>query len=213
MLTGSLYIISAPSGAGKTSMISELIKQNAGIKVAISHTTRPIRRGEENGKHYHFTTLKDFKSKIEQAHFLEYAEVFGNYYGTSNQAINDQLESDHDVILEIDWQGAQQVRKLRPDAISIFILPPSVDELEQRLCGRKQDSEEVIKTRVKQSCDDICHSNEFDYIIINDDFDNAVQDLASIFKCNNLRLANQQQRHREFLATVAKAASAHNSSE
>ncbi len=205
MSTGSLYIISAPSGAGKTSLINELIKQDAGVKVAISHTTRPMRPGEENGKHYHFSAIEDFKSKIEQAHFLEYAEVFGNYYGTSNQAINDQLESDHDVILEIDWQGAQQVRKLRPDAISIFILPPSVDELEQRLCARKQDSEEVIKTRVQQSCDDMCHYDEFDYIVINDDFDSAVQDLASIFQCNRMKLANQQQRHREFLVTVTKA--------
>jgi guanylate kinase len=205
MSTGSLYIISAPSGAGKTSLISELIKQDTAIKVAVSHTTRPMRLGEENGKHYHFIDIEDFKSKIEQENFLEYAEVFGNYYGTSNQAIDAQLETDHDVILEIDWQGAQQVRKLRSDAISIFVLPPSVDELEQRLCGRKQDSQEVIKTRVQQSCDDMRHYNEFDYIVINDDFDNAVQDLASSFQSNRMTLANQQQRHQEFLAAVTKA--------
>lgn len=204
MSTGSLYIISAPSGAGKTSLISELIKQDTEIKVAISHTTRPMRPGEENGKHYHFIPLEDFKSKIKQAHFLECAEVFGNHYGTSNQAIDDQLASDHDVILEIDWQGAQQVRKLRPDAISIFILPPSVDELEQRLCGRKQDSQAVIKTRVQQSCDDMCHYDEFDYIVINDDFDKAVQDLASIFQSNRMKLDNQQQRYRKFLAEVTQ---------
>ena len=204
MPTGSLYIISAPSGAGKTSLISELIKQDTDIKVAISHTTRPMRQGEEEGKHYHFTTIEAFKHKIEQAHFLEYAEVFGNYYGTSNQAIDDQLESNHDVILEIDWQGAQQVRQLRPDAISIFILPPSVDALEQRLCARKQDSQAVIKTRVQQSRDDMRHYDEFDYIVINDDFDDAVQDLASIFQSNRMKLANQQQRHRQFLATVMK---------
>lgn len=205
MSTGSLYIISAPSGAGKTSLISALIKQDKDIKVAVSHTTRLMRLGEEDGKHYHFIAIEDFKSKVEQGSFLEYAEVFGNYYGTSNQVIDDQLESDLDVILEIDWQGAQQVRKLRPDAISIFILPPSVDELEQRLCGRKQDSQEVIKTRVQQSCDDMCHYDEFDYIVINDDFDSAVQDLASIFQCHRMTLANQQQRHQEFLAAIITA--------
>ena len=204
MQTGSLYIISAPSGAGKTSLISELIKQNKGIAVAVSHTTRPARPGEEDGKHYHFTALDDFKKMIADNHFLEYAEVFGNFYGTSNQAIDKQLQSDTDVILEIDWQGAQQVRKLRPDAISIFILPPSVEALEQRLCGRKQDSQEIIKTRLKQSCDDMCHYDEFDYIVINDNFDNAVEDLASIFKCNRMKLDCQKQRHQAFLEDITK---------
>jgi guanylate kinase len=200
MPTGRLYIISAPSGAGKTSLISKLIQQDTKISVAISHTTRTTRLGEHDGEHYHFICIDEFKRKIEQQHFLEYAEVFGNYYGTSNQAINTQLENNHDVILEIDWQGAQQVRKLRPDAISIFILPPSVSALEQRLCDRKQDSKEVIKTRLKQSCEDMCHYHEFDYIIINDDFDNAVQDLACIFVCQRMTL--KQQRNSEFLAEI-----------
>ena len=204
MQTGSLYIISAPSGAGKTSLISKLIKQNTGISVAVSHTTRPARTGEEDGKHYHFTTVDSFKKMIADEQFLEHAEVFGNFYGTSNLAINRQLESDTDVILEIDWQGAQQVRELRPDAISIFILPPSIDALEQRLCGRKQDTQEIIKTRLKQSCDDMRHYDEFDYIVINDNFDNAVEDLASIFKCNRMKLARQKQRHHAFLEDVTK---------
>ncbi|MCK5813343.1 MAG: guanylate kinase [Cocleimonas sp.] len=202
MPIGSLYIISAPSGAGKTSLISELIKQDAEIKVAISHTTRPARPGEEEGKHYHFTQSDDFKTKIDQGHFLEYAQVFGHYYGTSNQAIDTQLESNHDVILEIDWQGAQQVRKLRSDAISIFILPPSVEALKQRLSGRKQDSQAVIKTRLQQACDDMSYYPEFDYLVINDNFDTAVTDLASIFQCERLKLAKQQQRHQEFLMAI-----------
>jgi len=202
MPIGRLYIISAPSGAGKTSLISELIKHNTQIKVAISHTTRPTRQGEEEGKHYHFTNTDDFKTKIEQDYFLEYAQVFGNYYGTSYQSIDQQLENKQDVILEIDWQGAQQVRKLRPDAISIFILPPSVEALKQRLQGRQQDSQSVINTRLQQACDDMSYYPEFDYIVINDDFDNAVKDLASIFQCHRLQLIKQQQRHQEFLMDI-----------
>ncbi|MCK5896870.1 MAG: guanylate kinase [Cocleimonas sp.] len=204
MPTGSLYIISAPSGAGKTSLINALIQQDNNITVAISHTTRPARTGEKDGQHYHFIELDAFNHKIKQSHFLEYAEVFGNYYGTSHQSIDAQLESNQDVIVEIDWQGAQQVRKLRADAISIFILPPSVDALAQRLCGRQQDSAAVIKTRLQQSCDDMCHYNEFDYIVINDTFDNAVQDLASIFQSTRMTLAKQQQRHPRFLTEITQ---------
>jgi guanylate kinase len=204
MPIGSLYIISAPSGAGKTSLISKIMQQDRGISVAVSHTTRLARRNEEDGKHYHFITKDAFKRKIEQEQFLEYAEVFGNYYGTANQSIEAQLDSDQDVILEIDWQGAQQVRKLRADAISIFILPPSVDVLAQRLCARKQDSQAVIKTRLKQACDDMCYYKEFDYIVINDVFAKAVQDLGSIFKSRRMVLAKQQQRHQAFLAAVTK---------
>ena len=202
MSVGNLYIISAPSGAGKTSLISELIQQDTGIKVAISHTTRPMRSGEKEGVHYYFITPNAFKAKIEQKQFLEYAEVFGNYYGTSNQAIDSQLETDQDVILEIDWQGAQQVRALRPDAISIFILPPSLNALEQRLYARKQDSQEVIQTRLKQACDDMSHYNEFDYVVINDNFEDALQDLASIFRSQRMKLAKQQQRHQKFLMEI-----------
>lgn len=202
MPTGRLYIISAPSGAGKTSLISQLIQQDTKVNVAISHTTRPRRLGEHNGKHYHFINTHEFKRKIEQQHFLEHAEVFGNHYGTSSQAIKTQLENNHDVILEIDWQGAQQVRKLHPNAISIFILPPSVNALKQRLHARKQDSQDVIKTRLQQACEDMCHYHEFDYIVINDDFDIATQDLASIFVCQRMTLKQQQQRNSEFLTEI-----------
>ena len=205
MPLGSLYIISAPSGAGKTSLISQLIKQDPAIKVAISHTTRPMRDGEEDGKHYHFIKKDEFENKIEQKSFLEYAQVFGNYYGTSHQSINQQLESNHDVILEIDWQGAQQVRQLRPDAISIFILPPSVQALEQRLYGRGQDSQSVIENRLQQAHEDMSHYQEFDYILINDDFDTAVKDLASIFICQRMKLTKQQQRHQEFLISITNS--------
>lgn len=202
MSIASLYIISAPSGAGKTSLISELITQDTEITVAVSDTTRPIRSGEQAGQHYHFNSTEQFKQKIKAGAFLEYAEVFGNFYGTSTQAIDNVLNSGHDVILEIDWQGAQQIRRLRPDALSIFILPPSIETLEQRLCARNQDSQEVINTRLQHACGDICHYDEFDYLVINDNFNQSVQDLASIFKSNRLRLAKQKQRYQTILDQI-----------
>jgi len=203
-MSGSLYIVSAPSGAGKTSLVNKLIQLDSHIVVSVSSTTRPIRPGEEDGVNYHFLSTEAFEQKIADQDFLEYAKVFDNFYGTSRTTVEEQLKKGKDVILEIDWQGAQQVRKLRPDAISIFILPPSVEALEQRLCGRKQDSQEIIKTRLKQSCDDMCHYDEFDYIVINDNFDNAVEDLASIFKCNRMKLDCQKQRHQAFLEDITK---------
>lgn len=202
MQIGSLYIVSAPSGAGKTSLINALIHQNEGITVAVSHTTRPSRPGEIDGQHYHFIDSDDFKQKISKDYFLESAEVFGNFYGTSHKAIDDQLQSANDVILEIDWQGAQQIRKLRPDAISIFILPPSVKDLEQRLRDRQQDSKAVIQKRLSQSQDDMRHYDEFDFVVINDDFDKALDDLASIFKCHRTTLRNQQLRHQVFFNSI-----------
>jgi len=192
MYSGTLYIISAPSGAGKTSLISKLLENLDQAEMAISHTTRQPREGEINGKHYHFVSENEFLNDVQKNKFLEHANVFGNHYGTSKNAADSLLQKGVDVILEIDWQGAQQVRKLVPEAYSIFILPPSLEELESRLRGRGTDSDEVIAKRLSQSRADIEHYNEFDYVVINDDFDQSVQLLASIFYANRARLEKQK---------------------
>jgi len=202
MSSGTLYIISAPSGAGKTSLISSLLEKIEDAEMAVSHTTRAPREGEANGKHYHFVSESEFLEDVKQDKFLEYANVFGNHYGTSKQAAEMLLQKGVDVILEIDWQGAQQVRKLMPEAQSIFILPPSKEELERRLRGRGTDSDEVIAKRLGQSCDDIKHYNEFDYIVINDDFDHSVQQLASIFHANRAKLEKQKIKNRAVLESL-----------
>ena len=199
MKSGTLYIISAPSGAGKTSLISRLLDNLDDAEMAVSHTTRQPRVGELDGKHYHFVTEANFISDVNKRLFLEYANVFGNYYGTSKNAADTLLQKGVDVILEIDWQGAQQVKKLMPEALSIFILPPSLEELERRLRGRGTDSDEVIANRLGQSCDDIKHYDEFDYIVINDEFDESVGQLARIFHANRLRLENQQIKNKALL--------------
>ncbi len=198
-MNGTLYIISAPSGAGKTSLIAKLLETLDGAEMAVSHTTRKPREGEIDGKHYHFVSADEFLNGVHNGEFLEHANVFGNHYGTSRKAVDDLLLKGLDVILEIDWQGAQQVRELVPAARTIFILPPSKAELERRLRGRETDSDEVIAKRLAQSCDDMKHYPEFDYIVINDDFDVAVQDLASIFRANRLRLDKQVQRNKKLL--------------
>jgi guanylate kinase len=192
MSTGTLYIISAPSGAGKTSLITALLKTLNGAEMAVSHTTRKPREGELDGKHYHFVDADAFLDGVHNGDFLEHANVFGNHYGTSKKSVEDILKKGIDVILEIDWQGAQQVRLLMPEALSIFILPPSKAELERRLRGRGTDSDEVIAKRLGQSCDDIKHYAEFDYIVINDDFDDSVNTLKSIFVANRARCEQQQ---------------------
>lgn len=194
-MNGTLYIISAPSGAGKTSMIAKLLETLSDAEMAVSHTTREARKGEVNGKHYHFITADNFLNDVHEDKFLEHANVFGNHYGTSKAAVNVLLEKGVDVILEIDWQGAQQVRKIMPQALSIFILPPSKEELEKRLRGRGTDSDEVIAKRLGQSCDDIKHYDEFDYVVINDDFDGSVQQLESIFHSNRNTLEKQKQKN------------------
>ena len=199
MNTGTLYIISAPSGAGKTSLISKLLESLDGAEMAVSHTTRPPREGEVDGKHYHFVSADDFLDGVHNNDFLEHANVFGNHYGTSKKAVDELLAKGIDVILEIDWQGAQQVRELMPEAKTIFILPPSREELEKRLRGRETDSDEVIAKRLTQSCDDMTHYKEFDYIVINDQFDTAVKDLESIFRANRLKLEKLVQTKKIFL--------------
>jgi len=202
MSSGTLYIISAPSGAGKTSLITRLLEKIEDAEMAVSHTTRAPREGETNGKHYHFVSESEFLEDVKQDKFLEYANVFGNHYGTSKQAAEMLLQKGVDVILEIDWQGAQQVRKLMPEAQSIFILPPSKEELERRLRGRGTDSDEVIAKRLGQSCDDIKHYDEFDYIVINDDFDDSVQQLASIFHANRAKLEKQKIKNHAVLESL-----------
>lgn len=192
-VSGNLFILSAPSGAGKSSLIKALLAQESTrpMQVSVSHTTREPRPGENNGEHYHFVSVESFKKQIKHNAFYEHAEVFGNYYGTSEAAIDAQLAQGIDVFLDIDWQGAQQVRMKKPSVTTIFISPPSRQELENRLRGRGQDSEEVIAERMAQAQGECSHFEEFDYIVINDNFEQALTDLTTIV--NNQRLKRNQQ--------------------
>ena len=192
MSKGTLYIVAAPSGAGKTSLVTELVESTRHITVSVSHTTRPMREGEKDGVNYNFISVDEFQHMIGQGTFLEHAEVFGNFYGTSQAWVEQQLDQGMDVILEIDWQGAQQVRRQMPDAIGIFILPPSQKELHKRLTGRGQDGEDVIAYRMAKAVSEMSHYNEFDYIVINDDFDDALFDLKAVIRSQRLSLEFQQ---------------------
>ena len=197
MVQGTLYIVSAPSGAGKSSLIQALLKTQPlyDTQVSVSHTTRAVRPGEKHGEHYFFVDKEAFREMIERDAFLEHAEVFGNYYGTSRETIEQVLASGVDVFLDIDWQGAQQIRKKMPQARSIFVLPPSKDELDRRLRGRGQDSEDVIAKRMAQAVAEMTHFAEYDYLIVNDDFDLALSDLKTIIRAERLRLSRQRLRH------------------
>lgn len=199
---GTLYIISAPSGAGKSSLISALLETNPtyAMKVSISHTTRNPRPGEQNGIHYHFVPKEEFEALIAQNAFLEHAEVFGNYYGTSRLWIEDNLNKGIDIFLDIDWQGARQIRQQMPLAKSIFILPPSKEELERRLATRGQDSEEVIAKRMSEATSEISHYNEYDYMIVNDDFDVAIIDFKAILRAERLKQDKQAIKYHNMLA-------------
>ncbi|MCD8512893.1 MAG: guanylate kinase [Nitrincola sp.] len=199
---GTLYIISAPSGAGKTSLVKALLKLDSAIRVSVSHTTRPARPGEVDGQDYNFVTHSQFDQMIDEGHFLEYAEVFENKYGTSQTWVKEQLEQGVDVILEIDWQGAQQVRRLMKNTLSIFILPPSKKVLEERLQGRGQDPAEVIALRMSKAVDEMSHYPEFDYVIINDNFDQALTELHSVFIARRLRQEVQQLRYEGLLTEL-----------
>ena len=187
------------SGSGKTSLVNALTQDDTQIRVSVSHTTRAMRPGEQHGVNYHFVVHEEFKTLIAQGDFLEHAEVFGNFYGTSRSALQHTLDQGYDLILEIDWQGAQQVRKLMPEALSVFILPPSQEALRHRLDGRGQDSEEIIAGRMKEAVSEMVHYDEYDYVIINDDFDAALADLKAVFRSNRLLLKKQQQRHAALL--------------
>ncbi|NLS13953.1 guanylate kinase [Vibrio sp. SM6] len=201
---GTLYIVSAPSGAGKSSLISAMLENNPtyAMKVSVSHTTRGMRPGEQDGVHYHFVDKAEFESLIAQGAFLEYAEVFGNYYGTSRLWIEDTLEKGVDVFLDIDWQGARQIRTQMPQAKSLFILPPSNEELERRLTARGQDSDEVIAKRMAEAKSEISHYSEYDYVIVNDDFDTALMDFKAIIRAERLKQDKQAAKYHAMLSTL-----------
>ena len=179
-MSGKLFVITAPSGAGKTSLIDAVMRDDPTLKISVSYTTRPPRSGEKNGVDYHFVDPATFLAMRERGEFLESAEVHGNHYGTSKQVILDAVQRGDDLILEIDWQGAQQVRRLYPDCVGIFILPPSIEELERRMRSRGQDSEAVIRQRVQNAREELAHAGEFKYVIINKDFETARRELARI---------------------------------
>jgi len=202
---GTLYVISAPSGAGKTSLVKALLDQDQQVCVSVSHTTRDMRPGEVDGKDYNFVSMEHFNSMIEQGHFLEFAEVFTNKYGTSQVWVEQQLAQGRDVILEIDWQGAQQVRRLMPDCVSVFILPPSTEALRERLTGRGQDGEDVINHRMSEALSEMSHYSEYDYLIINDQFDIALQELQAVFSARRLELSRQQIKQQALVAGLLSA--------
>jgi len=197
--SGTLYIVSAPSGAGKTSLLKAMITDTDGVRISVSHTTRQQRAGEVDGQDYHFVAVAEFQQMISDGAFLEYAQVFDNYYGTSRQSVQQQLDEGIDVILEIDWQGARQIRQLMPKARSIFILPPSREALAERLQGRGQDDQAVIERRMAAAKEEMSHFNEYDYLVINDDFDVAKQELAAIFIAERQMMTSQTQRHEQLI--------------
>ena len=188
-MKGLLFVITAPSGAGKSSLIDALLKDDARLRLSVSYTTRAPRPGEVNGREYHFVDEKTFLAMLERGEFLESAEVHGNRYGTSQAVIREALARGQDLMLEIDWQGAQQVRRLYPQCVGVFILPPSVAELERRMRARGQDTDEVIRRRLASAEEEISHAPEFDYAIINKDFDEAKRDLLAIIRVERLRKA------------------------
>jgi guanylate kinase len=198
-MSGCLFIVSAPSGAGKSSLVKAALAEDKRLTLSVSFTTRPPRAGEVNGREYHFVDRKTFEAMLERGEFLESAEVHGNHYGTSQKWIAEARAKGLDILLEIDWQGAQQVRRTFPDAVGIFIVPPSpvLPELERRLRGRGQDSEQDIQRRLRAAREEIAHAAEFDYVIINKEFEEAKRDLAAVVRSARLKLACQGARHPE----------------
>ena len=199
---GTLFTVSAPSGAGKTSLLAALIRQLSDIEVSVSHTTRAMRPGERDGVDYHFVDEAEFLAMVGRGDFLEHARVFDNLYGTAERWVADRLASGVDIVLEIDWQGAAQVHRLRPDCVRIFVLPPSLDCLLSRLTGRRQDGPEVIQRRLSQAREEISHYVEADYLIVNDSFDTALEELCSVIRAQRLRLDAQQGRHAGLLGAL-----------
>ncbi|HUX62352.1 guanylate kinase [Sulfuricella sp.] len=202
MASGNLFIVTAPSGAGKTSLVRALLQNDSQVKLSVSYTTRPARPGEVDGKDYHFVTEQKFLEMLERGDFLESAQVYGNRYGTSQPWIESAMNSGTDILLEIDWQGAAQVRKIFPRATGIFILPPSLEALLARLTGRGQDSEEIIARRLAAAREDIGHVEEFDYVIINDIFETALQDLISVIRAQRLTASRQLSVHADMIGKM-----------
>jgi guanylate kinase len=200
--SGSLFMVVAPSGAGKSTLVNALLEQEPAIKLSISYTTRAPRPGEQNGREYHFISVKDFLARRETGEFLESAEVHGNYYGTSRILIAEQMQAGSDVLLEIDWQGAQQIKKQFPYAVGIFILPPSIAALEERLKKRGQDDHQVIMRRILAAGGEIAHAPEFEYVIINQEFATALSELTSIVKATRCRFAQQAARNTSLFAQL-----------
>lgn len=196
---GTLFIVAAPSGAGKSTLVNALLEREPSISLSISHTTRPPRPGEQYGRHYYFVERAEFEREVAEGVFLEHAEVHGNFYGTSRRTVQDLLQQGRDVLLEIDWQGAAQIRKAKPDVVSVFILPPSRAELERRLRGRGSDSAEVIERRLRNSRGEIAHAHEFDYIVVNDRFEDALDNLQAIVRAVRQRSTLQCQRHESLI--------------
>jgi guanylate kinase len=196
-MNGLLFVITAPSGAGKSSLIQGLLTAERGVALSVSYTTRAPRPGEVDGREYHFVAPNEFGAMLERGEFLESAEVHGHRYGTSQKVIEKARASGVDLVLEIDWQGAEQVRRLHPDAIGVFILPPTMAELERRLCARAQDADAVIKRRLANAADEMTHAVEFKYAIINNNFDDALIDLRAVVRAERLAVARQLARHPE----------------
>ncbi len=196
---GTLLTVSAPSGAGKTSLVKALLERDSGVKVSVSHTTRAKREGEQEGVNYHFVDKAAFLDMVNEGAFLEHAQVFGNYYGTSTQWVSEALASGFDVILEIDWQGAQQVKRLMPEALSVFILPPSRATLLDRLKGRGQDDDTVIETRMREAINEMSHYVDADWLVVNDNFDQALNELQSIVVSRRCVITRAQHTHQQLL--------------
>ena len=205
-MRGTLYIVSAPSGAGKSSLVNAVLPKEPGIALSISFTSRAPRPGERHAQHYHFVSRGEFERMIAAGDFFEHAHVHGDWKGTARQSVEPQLAAGKDVLLEIDWQGARQVREKMPDALSVFILPPSRQALETRMRNRGQDSEEVIARRLAAAREEMSHHSEFDFLIVNDDFDTAVREMQSIFLSSRLRRERQVQRHAGLIDTLLRDA-------
>ena len=197
-MPGTLIIITAPSGAGKTTLVKGLLERDPQVKLSVSFTTRKPRTGEENGREYHFVDVPTFRTLRDRGEFLEWDEVHGNYYATSRVWLKEQIAAGRDILLEIDWQGAQQVRKAFPEAMGVFVLPPSFEELEARLRGRGTDSDDVISRRLLGARGEMRHVGEFDYVILNNTLQTALDDLVAVVRASRLRYANQHARHPQY---------------